>query len=150
MVPCGTASRAVAVLSPRGYTITALSPVKVIAIFVSAGPGALPMLCVTISSRRMEPSGFRSAAYKGGRTQGGGGGGERNVTGVQTCALPIYRHLRLGRSGRVADVVRDDLEPADGAVRVQICRIDAMRSEEHTSELQSHSFISYAVFCLKK
>ena len=30
--------------------------------------------------------------------------------------------------------------------------IDYMRdrSEEHTSELQSHSFISYAVFCLKK
>ena len=31
--------------------------------------------------------------------------------------------------------------------------IDVMpeqRSEEHTSELQSHSFISYAVFCLKK
>src|ERR1051326_1963132 len=26
----------------------------------------------------------------------------------------------------------------------------AIRSEEHTSELQSHSFISYAVFCLKK
>src|ERR1051326_2004925 len=24
----------------------------------------------------------------------------------------------------------------------------AVRSEEHTSELQSHSFISYAVFCL--
>src|ERR1051326_9449593 len=24
------------------------------------------------------------------------------------------------------------------------------RLEEHTSELQSHSFISYAVFCLKK
>ena len=29
-------------------------------------------------------------------------------------------------------------------------RVDAIRSEEHTSELQSHSFISYAVFCLKK
>ena len=27
---------------------------------------------------------------------------------------------------------------------------DPFRSEEHTSELQSHSFISYAVFCLKK
>ncbi len=25
-----------------------------------------------------------------------------------------------------------------------------LRSEEHTSELQSHSFISYAVFCLNK
>ena len=28
--------------------------------------------------------------------------------------------------------------------------IGSPRSEEHTSELQSHSFISYAVFCLKK
>src|ERR1051326_8922137 len=27
-------------------------------------------------------------------------------------------------------------------------RLISMRSEEHTSELQSHSFISYAVFCL--
>ena len=27
---------------------------------------------------------------------------------------------------------------------------NSIRSEEHTSELQSHSFISYAVFCLKK
>ena len=26
----------------------------------------------------------------------------------------------------------------------------AERSEEHTSELQSHWYISYAVFCLKK
>src|ERR1051326_1457560 len=26
----------------------------------------------------------------------------------------------------------------------------AMHGEEHTSELQSHSFISYAVFCLKQ
>src|ERR1051326_410191 len=31
----------------------------------------------------------------------------------------------------------------------QDCRVVTMvkRSEEHTSELQSHSFISYAVFC---
>src|ERR1051326_3325733 len=28
--------------------------------------------------------------------------------------------------------------------------LEVARSEEHTSELQSHSFISYAVFCLKK
>src|ERR1051326_9283461 len=27
---------------------------------------------------------------------------------------------------------------------------EELRSEEHTSELQSHSFISSAVFCLKK
>src|SRR5881296_2682613 len=30
------------------------------------------------------------------------------------------------------------------------CRWSPYRSEEHTSELQSHSNISYAVFCLKK
>ena len=29
-------------------------------------------------------------------------------------------------------------------------QVSMFRSEEHTSELQSHSFISYAVFCLKK
>src|ERR1051326_2691003 len=31
-----------------------------------------------------------------------------------------------------------------------LSRKRSSRSEEHTSELQSHSFISYAVFCLKK
>src|SRR3546814_3735832 len=33
---------------------------------------------------------------------------------------------------------------------VQIAIIDIVRSEEHTSELQSLMRISYAVFCLKK
>src|SRR3546814_3293780 len=32
----------------------------------------------------------------------------------------------------------------------QMRQIDSMRSEEHTSELQSLMRISYAVFCLKK
>src|SRR6186713_2594456 len=31
-----------------------------------------------------------------------------------------------------------------------VCASCRSRSEEHTSELQSHSGISYAVFCLKK
>src|SRR6056300_994844 len=33
---------------------------------------------------------------------------------------------------------------------VQTYAVFCLRSEEHTSELQSHSEISYAVFCLKK
>src|ERR1051326_769145 len=40
------------------------------------------------------------------------------------------------------------------AMDLALSRLNAfgfqIRSEEHTSELQSHSFISYAVFCLKK
>ena len=47
---------------------------------------------------------------------------------------------------------------ADVVLKYALCRgiitvlgfIYSIRSEEHTSELQSHSFISYAVFCLKK
>ena len=34
--------------------------------------------------------------------------------------------------------------------KIYLPNTPAARSEEHTSELQSHSFISYAVFCLKK
>src|SRR5210317_661136 len=34
--------------------------------------------------------------------------------------------------------------------RARSCLCRTCRSEEHTSELQSHSEISYAVFCLKK
>src|SRR5213080_2627381 len=34
--------------------------------------------------------------------------------------------------------------------RLATYRTSGARSEEHTSELQSHSGISYAVFCLKK
>ena len=32
----------------------------------------------------------------------------------------------------------------------ELRRSEVYRSEEHTSELQSHHSISYAVFCLKK
>ena len=38
--------------------------------------------------------------------------------------------------------------PIDKIFLTDVCKI-IPRSEEHTSELQSHSFISYAVFCLK-
>src|SRR3546814_9171833 len=50
-------------------------------------------------------------------------------------ADPRARLLVNGRSGRAA---------------VQIPAPSMMRSEEHTSELQSLMRISYAVFCLKK
>src|SRR3546814_10005104 len=52
----------------------------------------------------------------------------------------------------VADAVDEDaarrIEPAH-ADRIAARRV-AIRSEEHTSELQSLMRISYAVFCLKK
>src|SRR3546814_2334721 len=97
------------------------------------------------------------------------------VTGVQTCALPIYRlrdvrrlaeaaerdllHERfLRRFGQVAGHVggdearRDhvDRDPARTDLLRQRLAEGDDRSEEHTSELQSLMRISYAVFCLKK
>src|SRR3546814_4093082 len=46
-------------------------------------------------------------------------------------------------------VTRIDMD-RDVALRLSETRPDVVRSEEHTSELQSLMRISYAVFCLKK
>src|ERR1051326_9492334 len=50
----------------------------------------------------------------------------------------LFRSRHFGRSAH-------RLFESDRATRPEMTR-----SEEHTSELQSDSFISYAVFCLKK
>src|SRR5213596_4394720 len=56
-------------------------------------------------------------------------------------ALPICFRAAAGSRARAAP------EPARAACSRAPCR---RRSEEHTSELQSHGLISYAVFCLKQ
>src|SRR3546814_9147905 len=53
-----------------------------------------------------------------------------------------FSGVEAARAGKVIE-----LDLADGTSDADI---DAMRSEEHTSELQSLMRISYAVFCLKK
>src|SRR3546814_2180718 len=97
------------------------------------------------------------------------------VTGVQTCALPIYGRLLPYYARRAIDAGalagrglellwldhpidafllhvqgsgRVDL-PDGSVVRVGFAGHNG-RSEEHTSELQSLMRNSYAVFCLKK
>src|SRR3546814_1110320 len=98
------------------------------------------------------------------------------VTGVQTCALPIWRHRDRRPAGRARgqwheNVSRLSARPGgQQAVRAApdvgcLIRLSSseegrgygllilsipIRSEEHTSELQSLMRISYAVFCLKK
>src|SRR3954466_16435186 len=58
------------------------------------------------------------------------------VTGVQTCALPIWKSTRLNSSHTNYRVTG-----------VQTC---ALRSEEHTSELQSHDNIVFRLLLEKK
>src|SRR3546814_9694073 len=60
---------------------------------------------------------------------------------------------RLGRrriKGSKSDIVRPRLARFHGKVPARVTRHADLRSEEHTSELQSLMRISYAVFCLKK
>src|SRR3546814_3071983 len=92
------------------------------------------------------------------------------VTGVQTCALPIYLQWieaqKLSRSeicmffGVPPSMIGDNSgsdsnwgtglqQKADGFGAYTLDD-HLVRSEEHTSELQSLMRISYAVFCLKK
>src|SRR3546814_7114536 len=95
------------------------------------------------------------------------------VTGVQTCALPISacwidarapRESAQHRTQREIQQRHDerrDQHPDGDAIqrrhavvgdelqRTRLRHDGAVRSEEHTSELQSLMRISYAVFCLK-
>src|SRR3546814_7382976 len=70
-----------------------------------------------------------------------------------------------GAAEALLEIIRRDREWNDGAARTQLLKLfevvgledpwvssqrRRLRSEEHTSELQSLMRISYAVFCLKK
>src|SRR3546814_1349232 len=58
--------------------------------------------------------------------------------------------MRIGENSRiVASAVADKLVTINKSLPVDIIA-KPVRSEEHTSELQSLMRISYAVFCLKK
>ena len=70
----------------------------------------------------------------------------------------MIRLLELLRSILYPDVFDEleeehtaaDLETMSRQQLLEVLRRVYQRSEEHTSELQSPTFISYAVFCLKK
>src|SRR3546814_5261734 len=91
------------------------------------------------------------------------------VTGVQTCALPIldarnipgctYCHPQIASVGLTEakakeagyDVKVGNFPFIGNGKAIALGEVEGfVRSEEHTSELQSLMCISYAVFCLKK
>src|SRR5881394_3766441 len=57
-------------------------------------------------------------------------------------SFPTRRSSDLHLPAMAVEAPRDTLDTRTG--------LPGLRSEEHTSELQSHHPISYAVFCLKK
>src|SRR3546814_6373363 len=91
------------------------------------------------------------------------------VTGVQTCALPIFAHLAGICNDPLGDLLPETTMDINCEATCRLARLAktvgverfvfssscsvygaaAERSEEHTSELQSLMRTSYAVFCLK-
>ena len=72
---------------------------------------------------------------------------------IQPTDRGLMVHLNPDLGQRLLERLAAGMEKMaqDGHQPVLICSSRVrLRSEEHTSELQSHSFISYAVFCLKK
>src|ERR1051326_665311 len=64
--------------------------------------------------------------------------------GEKVPTILVLDRIATGLGTSIARLLDDEQY-----ARVVLLRVEEQRSEEHTSELQSHSFISYAVFCLK-
>src|SRR3546814_2142400 len=84
----------------------------------------LERLLAAVGLRRGDRGGLRRAVLQAGDVEG--------FRAVEAERLRVLAVLELQREHAHAD------------------QVGAMRSEEHTSELQSLMRISYAVFCLKK
>src|SRR3546814_6563279 len=78
--------------------------------------------------------------------------GHRRTSSLQSAS--VQYEAPGGRATDVPKIARLALETPDTAAyrpsQKGISRSSRLRSEEHTSELQSLMRISYAVFCLKK
>src|SRR3546814_7946881 len=59
----------------------------------------------------------------------------------------LFPYTTLFRSAHAAGI---GIDASMNSATPDIIRLDGVRSEEHTSELQSLMRISYAVYCLKK
>src|SRR3546814_3836515 len=68
---------------------------------------------------------------------------------IVRAAMIAKPQLSLGRAAE-SDIHLPDLALEPDHARIEQVSERAIRSEEHTSELQSLIRISYAVFCLKK
>ena len=69
--------------------------------------------------------------------------------------LAVLQHLSLIHildvSQKLANIICEILTDYETEIDYDLLKkVLVIRSEEHTSELQSHYSISYAVFCLKK
>src|ERR1051326_7016021 len=116
-----------------------------------AGEGALALRRQGGTRRRDRGAagGMVSGAKRTGLVLAREGGRFRVATDEGEIVAVLRGKARRDAHDRVVVGDRVVLDEGDAALGIAgIAGVE--RSEEHTSELQSHSFISYAVFCLKK
>src|SRR3546814_2299588 len=97
-----------------------------IAMRISHSPFGMMLRAIKSNQTRMAYTGFNTKPY--------------------TLAAFVISGMYAGLAGSLLAVT----DPLAGAERMQWTASGEVRSEEHTSELQSLMRTSYAVFCLKK
>src|SRR3546814_1731548 len=100
------------------------------------------------------PTLFRSLKLLSGRQPGLGHAlGRYFAVGEKALRIAYASHVERGQVQRFKSFADNDFGGAAADIDDQapvLGRAQLVRSEEHTSELQSLMRISYAVFCLKK
>src|SRR3546814_10812595 len=76
--------------------------------------------------------------------------GSMRVHDVRRPDSPLAQSVSFSGCQKLYNLRSDGSMCRNAEQRVSRCRVSRLRSEEHTSELQSLMRISYAVFCLKK
>src|SRR3546814_690619 len=134
----------------------------------SSGPEAREALAVEIEGLREHMIGVANTKHLGrplfggttgtdqafdpnGTYIGDDGAIERTVMDGLTVQVNVTGEQVFGTNGsNVFDVLTDIVDSLRNDPSALNANLEALRSEEHTSELQSLMRISYAVFCLKK
>src|SRR3546814_4798073 len=81
--------------------------------------------------------------------EGGGLLGGADLVPILDLLKNVGHALYIAHASKLGHLLRDEYLIVVERDRAAIC-VCLLRSEEHTSELQSLMRISYAVFCLKK
>src|ERR1051326_116974 len=80
-------------------------------------------------------------------------GAEKSTSIPELSGHGTRTNFNLEQPDSGPKIISNTLRKPDGTIDDDTARLgdptNPLRSEEHTPELQSHSFISYAVFCLK-
>src|SRR3546814_2783520 len=94
---------------------------------------------------------FRSSLRKHDTGSGSAAGtGRMTMSDIEAIQAQLLGEIEAAGDANAVEALRVAALGKAGSITALLKTLGGMRSEEHTSELQSLMRISYAVFCLKK